>query len=155
ASPAALAACRAASVLASLAARWASVAAVRWRLERGAPSAKTRAAWRAAAGRGSSGQAFWKRTSAGSAHATAYPAIARSSSIVNSKSPERVCISSSFAQRAGRPLGHVAEDVNVGPVPSSAPGLTRPETGPPTPSPAAGGLKADPPTTGGQNQPAI
>ena len=103
ASPAALAACRAASVVASLAARWASAAAVRWRRERGAPSAKTRAAWRAPAGRGSSGWAFWKRTSAGSAHATAYPAMARSSSIVNSKSPERVCTSSSFAQRAGQP----------------------------------------------------
>src|SRR5450631_656747 len=99
ASPAALAACRATSVVASLAARWASAAAVRWRRDRGAPSAKTRAAWRAAAGRGSSGRAFWKRTSAGSAHATAYTAIARSSSIVNSKSPERVCIFSSFAQR--------------------------------------------------------
>src|SRR5665811_2083271 len=104
ASPAALAACRAASVVASLAARWASAAAVRWRRDRGAPSAKTRAAWRAAAGRGSSGRAFRKRTSAGSAHATAYPATARSSSIVNSKSPERVCISMSFAQGVGRPL---------------------------------------------------
>ena len=113
ASPAALAACRAASVVASLAARWASAAAVRWRRERGAPSAKTRAAWRAAAGRGSSGRALWKRTSAGSAHATAYPAIARSSSIVNSKSPERVCISWSFAQPPAAP-GHPAEDVDVG-----------------------------------------
>ena len=57
---------------------------------------------RAAAARRSSGQSFWKMTRAGSAHATAYPAIARSSSIVNAKSPERVCIFSSFAQRAGR-----------------------------------------------------
>ena len=71
-----------------------------FRDDRGAPSAKTRAACRAAAGRGSSGRAFWKRTSAGSAHATAYRAIARSSSIVSSKSPERVCTLSSFAQRA-------------------------------------------------------
>ena len=31
-------------------------------------------------------------------------------------------------------------------MPSSASGLTRPATGPATPSPAAGGLKADPPT---------
>src|SRR6476661_5517000 len=112
ASPAALAACRAASVVASLAARWASAAAVRCRRERGAPSAKARAAWRAAAGRGSSGRSFWKITCAGSAHATAYPEIARSSSIVNAKSPERVCISRSFAQRAGPPPA--AEDVNVG-----------------------------------------
>src|SRR6476661_3532766 len=99
ASPAALAACRAASFAASPAARWASAAAVRWRRERAAPSAKTRAASRAAAGRGSSGRSFTKRTSAGSAHAAAYPAIARSSSIVNSKSPERVCIPASLAQR--------------------------------------------------------
>src|SRR6476619_7517898 len=131
ASPAALAACRAASVVASLAARWASAAAVRWRRERGAPSAKTRAACRAAAGRGSSGRAFWKRTSAGSAHATAYPEIARSSSIVNAKSPERVCISSSFAQRAGRFLGHVAEDVAVG-AQRSPPGRAHGEGSTPT-----------------------
>ena len=105
ASAAALAACRAASLVASLAARWASAAAVRCRRERGAPPAKTRAASIAAAGRRSPGRALRNRTSAGSAHATAYPAIARSSSIVSSKSPERVCICSSFPQRARRPPG--------------------------------------------------
>ena len=48
------------------------------------------------------GWAFSKITRAGSAHATAYAATARSSSVVNSKSPERVSICWSFAQRAGR-----------------------------------------------------
>ena len=47
------------------------------------------------------GTAFRKRTSAGSAHATPYPAISRNSSIVKSKSQEHVRISSSFAQLAG------------------------------------------------------
>ena len=75
-----VAACRAASPEASLAARWASAEAVRCRRERGAPSAKTRAARMAAAGRGSSGRSLVKRTSDGSAHAAPYPAIERSSS---------------------------------------------------------------------------
>ena len=68
----------------------------------------TAAPTNAAAGRPSSGQAFWKITSAGAAHATAYPATARSSSIVNAMSPERVCICSSFAQRGARPHGALA-----------------------------------------------
>ncbi len=90
------------SVVASRAARWASAAAVRWRRDRGAPSAKTRAASRAAAGRGSSGWTFSKITRAGAAHATAYAATARSSSVVTTKSPESVSICRSFAQRADR-----------------------------------------------------
>ena len=45
--------------------------------ERGAPSAKTRAASSAAAGRGSSGTALVKTTSVCAAHAAAYPATAR------------------------------------------------------------------------------
>ena len=45
-----------------------------------------------AAGRGSSGRSRSKRMSVGSAHAKPYPATARSSSIVNAKSPERLCI---------------------------------------------------------------
>ena len=81
---------------------------------------------------------FRKGKGAGSADVRAYTAIARSPSIVNAKSPERVGIFSSFAQRR-RPTRR-AHDLRgrCGPVPYSAFGLTGHAAGPATPSAAAG-----------------